>query len=144
MSNPAITAATVKPGAATPALTAQQRKLKQAANEFEGLVVSTLWKSFQNDPMTASDDSDAASGSIRTLGLQAMSTAMAASGGLGLAKMVEKQLSPHLAAPPASRLNTAIKPLKSIPGAADNSLETKRPEVRNHAGTPPLKLGGAV
>ena len=143
MSNPSITAL----GAAhthAPAPTAQQRKLRQAADEFEGMVISSLWKSFQNDPMTGGNGSDAAGGSIRNLGLQAMSTAMAASGGLGLAKMVEKQLAPDLAAPSAPGIKSQIKPLKSSPGAADNSLETKRPEVRKHAGTPPLKLGGAV
>ncbi|HVA65095.1 MAG TPA: hypothetical protein VNF74_15325, partial [Terriglobales bacterium] len=67
----------------------QAHKLYQAADQFEGLLISTLWKTMQDDPLTGSDDSDPSAGTVQGLGLQAMSTALAASGGLGIARMIE-------------------------------------------------------
>lgn len=80
------------------------------------MLISSMWKELQDDPMTAPDDSDPAGDSIRSLGLQTMSNALAASGGLGWAKMVEKQLAPKQAA----------TPLKSPSAPADNQIERSR------------------
>jgi len=93
------------------------------------MLISSLWKELQNDPMTAPDDSDPGGNSIRSLGLQAMSTALSASGGLGWAKMVEKQLAPLQASPPPS----AIRALKPLPGPADKQTERSQPAA---GGTP--------
>jgi len=107
------------PTTSTPPAPPPSRQLKQAAQEFEGMLISSLWKEMQDDPMAAPDDSDPGGGSIRSLGLQAMSTALSASGGLGWAKMVEKQLAPQEGAPPPS----AIRALKPLPGPADKQIE---------------------
>ena len=113
-------------------------ELKKAASEFEGMLISTLWKGLLDDPMGGLDsDADPASGSIQSLGMQAMSTAISASGGLGLAKMVERQLAPRpqsgnvgiapLAGsprPPLSLQAATPTSLKSHPISADNRGES--------------------
>lgn len=106
---------------AAPAPPQPSRQLKQAAQEFEGMLISSMWKELQDDPMTAPDDSDPAGDSIRSLGLQAMSTALAASGGLGWAQMVERQLAPK------QPENTVAPSLKPTSGPADNRIERSRP-----------------
>ncbi len=124
---------------------AKAAQLKQAAQEFEGMLLSELWKGFENDPLTGSNDSDDAGGSLQGLGLQQMSTALSASGGVGLASMIERQLAPDLNPPsagssqmkplnaaaaalnpldPAAATAARLKPLKSPPLAADNRMES--------------------
>lgn len=91
----------------------QQQKLEKAAHEFEGMLISSLWSGFQNDPMTAPDDSDPGADSIKSLGLQAMSSALAAHGGLGLANMIVHQLSPLKSAQPADDKEGVARPPQS-------------------------------
>lgn len=105
----------------------QAKKLHQAADEFEGMLISTLWKSLEDDPLTAPDDSDPGSNTMQGLGLQAMSTALASSGGLGIARMIEHQLTP--AAPPSPTPPAGLEPLKFSPVKSDTMLVAKRPSA---------------
>ncbi len=92
----------------------QVRKLDQAAQAFEGILIGQLWKSMQKDPLFSSNDADPGAGTMSNLGLQAVSTAIAARGGLGLARMIEQQLSPALGGAAGG-----TKPLKPNPPKAD-------------------------
>jgi len=106
----------------------QAHKLYQAADQFEGLLISTLWKTMQDDPLTGSDDSDPSAGTVQGLGLQAMSTALAASGGLGIARMIEQQLAPP-PAPPSPHPSGGLEALKFAPAKSDTMLVASRPNA---------------
>lgn len=140
MAIPPLSAPATAPSAAsaiTKSTAAEKaHKLHHAAEQFEGILINTLWSGFQNDPMTAPEDSDPGAGSMRSMGLQAMSTALAASGGLGLAAMIERQLTPHTSTPPAAG-KSHLAPLKFGGTMAD-----KAPETEAH--TAPSPAAGGV
>lgn len=73
-----------------PAETPEHKKLEKAAREFEGLLMSALWKSMGED--MKGQDSDAINASFTDMGIQAVSSAMAASGGIGIGRMLLKTL----------------------------------------------------
>jgi Rod binding domain-containing protein len=76
-----------------PVETADQKKLKKAAGDFESILLSSMWKSMKKSFGESSDgDSDPASGTIDDLGIEAMSQAVGKAGGLGIGKMIIKQL----------------------------------------------------
>ncbi|HXE31834.1 MAG TPA: hypothetical protein VN515_08555 [Terriglobales bacterium] len=116
---------------------AKARQLRQAAQQFEGMLISTLWSGFQNDPMTAPDDSDPAADNIRTLGMQAMSTALSARGGLGFATLVERQLMPSAAS------NASAAPAWGIRGPHAGASIGGARGAAAWGPAPSLKPGGA-
>ncbi len=82
---------------ATRGETPAQRKLRQAAGQFESILLSTLWKSmkssFEDDD---TEFSDPAHGTLDDWGIEAMSSAVGKAGGLGIAKLILKHLEPKL------------------------------------------------
>jgi len=70
---------------------AQHQKIEKSAREFEGLLLSALWKSMGED-IKDSSDSDSSSSSFIDMGLQAVGSAMASSGGIGIGRMLLKAL----------------------------------------------------
>jgi Rod binding domain-containing protein len=70
---------------------AQHQKIGKAAREFEGLLLSALWKSMGED-IKDSSEGDSSSSSFIDMGLQAVGSAMAASGGIGIGRMLLKVL----------------------------------------------------
>jgi Rod binding domain-containing protein len=76
----------------------RQHKLEQAAEQFESMLLSNLWKSmrssFEGDD---SDFSDPAHGALDDWGMQAMSSAVGKAGGLGIAKLILQHLEPRIA-----------------------------------------------
>lgn len=108
----------VAPALTTPSAAARKARLDKAAQQFEGILIDTLWSGFQNDPLAAQDEpSDPGAQSLKGLGLQAMSSALAARGGLGLAALMERQLDPP--APPAPLPESELTKLKSAGAKAD-------------------------
>ena|ERR1700759_3005635 len=79
--------------AGAPGLTAEakRKKLEKSAQDFEGLLLGTLWKSMGED-MKDSFDGDSAGSSYLDMGLQAVGNAMAKTGGIGIARMMLKKL----------------------------------------------------
>jgi len=75
------------------------RKLRQAAAEFEGQLISSLWKSMKSTFATPDDDdsTDPAHDTLDDLSIQTMSNAVAKAGGIGLGKLILKHLEPMLA-----------------------------------------------
>ncbi|MGH9475176.1 MAG: hypothetical protein ACRD1C_02465 [Terriglobales bacterium] len=109
----------IAPAITTPTPTAQRAKLNKSAQEFAGVLIDTLWSEFQNDPL-ASDPgsfSDPGAQSLKGLGLQAMSGALAARGSFGFAAMIEHQLEPTPAATAADSAD--LSKLKSQSAIAD-------------------------
>ena len=72
-------------------------KIDKSAQEFESMLLSTWLQQAEQSMGTApggdSDDEDAgARDQMMSLGVQSLSTAMAASGGIGIGKMIAKAL----------------------------------------------------
>jgi Rod binding domain-containing protein len=64
-------------------------KLQKAAQDFESIMINSLWSSMKDGSLDSDDDlSDPTSGSMEQLGMQMVSGAMAKAGGLGLGKMI--------------------------------------------------------
>ncbi|MGH9488533.1 MAG: hypothetical protein ACRD04_13210 [Terriglobales bacterium] len=125
MSQLAPVAHQVAPAVTTPTAAAQKYQLDKSAKEFAGILIDTLWSEFQNDPLAPSQGqfSDPGAESLKGLGLQAMSGALAQRGGLGLAAMIEHQLQPVPAA--AKKVSAEVTLLKSQATNADK-LEVAR------------------
>jgi Rod binding domain-containing protein len=81
---------------APPDLAAQQRahKITKATRDFEAVLLNTLLgpleKTFSSLP---GKEHDAVSDNYQSLGMQALTSCLAANGGLGLADMIAKSLS---------------------------------------------------
>jgi Rod binding domain-containing protein len=72
----------------------QHQKITKASQEFEGLLLSALWKSMGDGIKDSLGDGEGDSGgsSFIDMGLQAVSSGMAASGGVGIGRMLLKSL----------------------------------------------------
>jgi Rod binding domain-containing protein len=69
-------------------------KLTKAAREFESILLQN-WLEKMNQSFAGADQSqDAAHDTVSSLGTQAISTALAARGGIGIASMLLRQLQP--------------------------------------------------
>jgi Rod binding domain-containing protein len=77
--------------------TPAHHKLRKAAQEFEGMLISQLWGTFQAGFSSLTGDAPmAGSDTLNSLALQTLSTGLAARGGLGIARMMVDQLEPSL------------------------------------------------
>jgi Rod binding domain-containing protein len=73
------------------------KKLRKAAQEFEGMLISQLLSEFKMGVSSVSGESPlAGSETLNSLAVQTLSSAMAGRGGFGLGKMLVKQLEPGL------------------------------------------------
>jgi flagellar protein FlgJ len=86
---------------ATPATSAEHRKLTDAAQQFEGMLLQEMLKPMKQHGFCQGDDQDddqardAGSGfgdTLSSFGTEAMATAIAKGGGLGIAKRVVAQV----------------------------------------------------
>ena len=78
---------------------AQEQKLRKAAGEFESILLSSFWKSMRESFASPEDESsDPAHETLEDWGIQAMSDAVGKAGGLGIGKLILKELEPRLAA----------------------------------------------
>ena len=72
--------------------TPEQRKLKKAASDFEAMLLAKWWSSMKQSGLGTDDDSDPGHDTLDQMGMQAMSSAVAARGGLGIASMLVHSL----------------------------------------------------
>ena len=73
------------------------RKLTKAAQEFEGMLISQLMGGFQSGLASVGGSVGMAGAEgLNSLATQALSTALAKGGGLGIANMVMRQLEPRI------------------------------------------------
>ena len=75
---------------------AARKKLHQAANEFEAMLLTSLWKSFKESSLDDSDSDDPTGQTYQDFALQAMSSAVASGGGLGMGRIIEQDLEPKM------------------------------------------------
>ena len=80
-----------------PSETPAHKKLRKAAEEFEGILISQLLGEFKVGLSSLSGDSPlAGSDTLNSLAIQTLSGALARRGGLGIGKMLVHQLEPSL------------------------------------------------
>jgi Rod binding domain-containing protein len=73
-------------------------KLRKAAAQFEGMLLSSLWKSMKSTFAAPEEESgDPAHDTLDDLSIQTMSDAVGKAGGLGLGKLILKHLEPMIA-----------------------------------------------
>jgi Rod binding domain-containing protein len=79
--------------ASAPADPPEVKKLKKAASEFEAMLLTKWWSSMKQSGLGGDDDSmDPGHDTLDQLGMQAMSTAVASRGGLGIGAMLVHSL----------------------------------------------------
>jgi Rod binding domain-containing protein len=90
--------------------TPAHRKLRKAAQEFEGLLISQLCDQFQMGFSSLSGDTPmAGSETLNSLAIQALSTALSSRGGLGIGQMLVHKLEPSVDRGPANQVGGKIK-----------------------------------
>lgn len=63
-------------------------KLRKAATEFESMLLANWWKSMKESGFGPDDSTDPGHDTLDQLGIQALSSAVASAGGLGIASML--------------------------------------------------------
>jgi Rod binding domain-containing protein len=90
--------------------TPAHRKLRKVAQEFEGILISQLCDQFQMGFSSLSGETPmAGSETLNSLAVQALSTALASRGGLGIGQMLVRQLEPSLNRSQANQMGEKIK-----------------------------------
>ena len=85
------------PSSADPTETPAHKKLRKAAQEFEGMLISQLWGECKlSFSALTGDGAMAGSDTLNSLTIQSLSTGLASRGGLGIAQMLVRQLAPNL------------------------------------------------
>ena len=88
------------PGAASPGAppeTPAHKKLRKAAQDFEGILISQLWEHFQTSFSSLGGETPlAGSDTLNSLAIETLSNALARRGGLGIGQMIVHQLEPTL------------------------------------------------
>ena len=78
----------------------EKSRLRKAAQDFEGILLASLWKSMQKSSFKSKDQGFLGGGeTIQDWGLHVMASSLAASGGMGIARMLIRELEPALRAP---------------------------------------------
>ncbi|MGA2849189.1 MAG: hypothetical protein ABSE46_09345 [Terracidiphilus sp.] len=92
----------------SPASANDDKKIEKGAKEFEAILVGSWLQQAEQSFATlpgGEDDQDPGRDSMMSLGVQTLSTSMAASGGIGIAKMISKAM--HAAADKATAVSEA-------------------------------------
>jgi flagellar protein FlgJ len=103
ISTPVAPAASTVPNASTAAATLQHKKLTEAAQQFEGMLMQELLKpmkehGFSQDEADSGDEGSGLGDTLSSYGTETMATAIAKGGGLGIAKRVVAQVEGEKAA----------------------------------------------
>ncbi len=94
VSFPPPTNSTATVGTVSPRVAPAPNKLAKAAQEFEAILL-TGWLEKMNESFVGSQESqDPAHDTVSSLGTQAIASALAARGGIGIAGMLLRQLQP--------------------------------------------------
>ena len=90
--------------------TLAHKKLRKAAQDFEGILISQLLGDFKVGSSSLTGDAPlAGSDTLNSLAIQTLSTALASRGGLGIGQMLVHQLEPSLNRGQANQVEGKIK-----------------------------------
>lgn len=67
-------------------------KIKKAGTEFEAMLLAKWWSSMKESGLGGDDETDPGHDTLDEMGIQAMSTAVASGGGLGIGAMLVRSL----------------------------------------------------
>lgn len=67
-------------------------KVKKAATQFEAMLLAKWWSSMKESGLGGNDETDPGHDTLDEMGIQAMSTAVASGGGLGIGAMLVRSL----------------------------------------------------
>ncbi|HEV2618597.1 MAG TPA: hypothetical protein VGU23_01510 [Acidobacteriaceae bacterium] len=116
MASPVVPVASAAPNASTAAAMLQHKKLTEAAQQFEGMLMQELLKpmkehGFSQDEADSGDEGSGLGDTLSSYGTETMATAIAKGGGLGIAKRVVAQVEGEKAAhhAPVGALSTPAK-----------------------------------
>lgn len=98
---------------------AEMLKLKKAATQFEAMLLEKWWSSMKESGLSEDDSSDPGQGTLDNMGMQAMSTAIAGAGGIGIASMLVHSLQGEIAAESAQ--GTTVASATKAPAASIKS-----------------------
>jgi len=100
----------------------EDRKLRKAAGDFESILLASMWKSMKQSFGTSDSDfeADPAHGTLEDWGIEIMSSAVGRAGGLGIGKLILKNLEPYVHAEQGA--NSAHSPKLSA-DSADITME---------------------
>ena len=90
---PLVNAPTENAAAASPG-TQPSPRLKKSAQEFESILLQSWLEKMNQSFVGSSESQDAAHDTVSSLGTQAIASALAARGGIGIANMLLRQLQP--------------------------------------------------
>jgi Rod binding domain-containing protein len=82
-------------GANSPVSASDTQKIDKGSKEFEAVLLGSWLQQAEQSFATvpgADEDQDAGGGQMMSLGVQSLATSMAASGGLGISKMIAKAM----------------------------------------------------
>ena len=102
------------PSGASHGMSPQELKLRKAAAEFEGILLSKWWSAMKESTLGGGDESDPAHDTIDQLGIQSMSQAVASAGGFGIGAMLVNSLLSHVRAE-AAQNHVPQQPIGPIP-----------------------------
>lgn len=91
-------------------------KLKKSAQEFEAILLANWLENMTKSFVGSTDSQDAAHDTVSSLGTQAIASALAARGGIGIAAMMLRQLQPADAATARTKLPQMEKAATRNPG----------------------------
>jgi Rod binding domain-containing protein len=74
-----------------------EKKLRKAATEFEAMLLSKWWSAMRDSGLGGSDQTDPAHDTLDQLGMQALSSAVAGAGGIGLGKILVRDVLSNIA-----------------------------------------------
>jgi Rod binding domain-containing protein len=86
------------PAATEPSASLEHRKLTEAAQQFEGMLLQEMLKPMQHSGLAKPDDQgsdgtdESAGDTLGSYGVETMATAIAKAGGLGIAKRIVTQV----------------------------------------------------
>ena len=114
--------------------TAPNPKLIKSAQEFESILLANWLEKMQQSFVGEEQSQDAAHDSVASLGTQAVASALAARGGIGIAHMLLQQIAPGIQAQPHFAPGKPTE-LKLNERAADESVRTVSPPLQKLGGT---------
>ncbi len=85
-------------------------KLKKSAQEFESILLQSWLEKMNQSFVGTSESQDAAHDTVTSLGTQAIASALAARGGIGIAAMLLRQLQPAKQPSPNPGLENSATP----------------------------------
>ena len=77
----------------------EKSHLRKAAEEFEGILLASMWKSMQESSFKSKEQGFLGGGeTLQDWGIHVMASSLAASGGMGIARMLIQELEPAVSA----------------------------------------------